>query len=327
MKIYFSGGIFMANALSVSKVIRGLNGTKNIMKKAIEDEKSIDKIHPAELLKSFLPKNNSPYSKRTTTENVFSKLKSLMIKVLIYLKDDKDRAKRLWEQGLSKYIDICRSADKRSRVRNNRVIKAMEELRDVFKNAKSKVDNKGENHSAKLSKMRNKKVREIVNNFRKFRVDVIKNFKIESYNDSCNKGKVLSSMLSKYFPKKSYKNDKRALSIYINKLTGLTLNLDNSIYSARGEGKDFNKYCDEIRKSGKWERDIGFIKKEINQECSRFVKKFSKDISLDNFNMSPKEKISSSLSNSKVQTEIKNLSKTFNSFGTTDDGQSCMFYL
>ena len=326
MKIYFSGGIFMASALSVNKVIKCLNETENIMKKAIEDKKSIGKIQPDKLLKPFLPKNNSPYSKRTPTENVFSKLKSLMITVLIYLKDDKDRAKRLWEQGLNECIRICKAAGRGPRVGDNRVIKIMEELRDVFENAKPKDDDKSEDNPVKLSKTRNEKFREIVNNFRNFREDVRKNYKIESYNDSCNKGKVLLPIFLNYFPKKRYENSKKAFSRYIMKLRDLILNLDNDIYSLRGGGKDFDEYCDEIRKSSKWERDIDFIKGEINRECSCFIKKFSKDILLDNFNMSSKEKYSSSLSNPKVQDEIKKTSNLFSGIGTTDDGQSFKFY-
>ena len=319
----------MVNALSVNRVIRCLNETRNKMVEIIKDKNSIDKIRPcnSKLFKSFLPKNDSPYLKRTSTEEVFFRLKSAITTVLIYWKNgDKKRANDVWERTLNECMRICASAGKGSRVGNRRVVEVMEELRDVFKNNKSKVDNEGENHSARLSKMRNKKIRERVNKFRKFREDVEKKFNIENYDKSCNKGRVLLPIFSEHFPKNHYENGKTAFSRYIMKFRDSILNLENNIYLLRGENRNFDEYCNEIRGSGKWTKNIDFIKKEINQECSRLVKKFSKDISLDNFNMSSKEKISSSLSNSKIQEEIKKTSNLFGGFGITDDGQSFKFY-
>ncbi len=234
----------MNNALSVSKVVDGINYIYEKFEKIINGYKSInsDKIFGSKQVKGFIPKNYND-SKNTSTQKLFCELKKAVddvVKVRDSLKvDDKEKLKMTWKNAWKRCDYIVKKASDKSRIKNKRVEKALEKLEKIFENNKSESDNKPNDKSnskynlKESLKKRNEKIREIVDDFEEFAEYIEKDYNLKDYNSThiYVLKKMYKNYFSKYIRKKeTSKNKETAIVKYFSTCQDSIDKLDFDIY-------------------------------------------------------------------------------------------------
>lgn len=257
MKIYFSGGIFMAGVSRVNEVVNAINYVGDQVEKMGTGYESIsaDKIFKDKKVKVCMPKDeNNP--KKTSVQEFFCNLKKAVEEVRKKYNSLKNKnmkenekaeeLKKVWTQELNKCQNVVKYASNKSRIKDKRVQKAIEQLKNIkfIKNNESQDKGKLSKSKYNLKKRleeRNRRIRDIVDSINEYITRIEKYYRLESY--SSKNIYVLKDMYEDCFSK--YINEKTTSGKYFSECKKRIRELDFAIYEKFGGFRNIN---DDMRK-------------------------------------------------------------------------------